>query len=108
MRGTAATFAAQGVRFVLQFGSQILLANLLSPADFGLVAMVAPILYFVQIFNELGLMQPTVQREEITRDQLEALFWINLLISTLLAGLMMLCSPLVAWFYGEPRLVPIT
>ena len=108
VRGTLVTFAAQGVRFVVQFGSQILLANLLLPADFGLVAMVTPLLYLVQVFNELGLMQATVQREEITHRQLAALFWINMLISTVLAAVMMLLSPVVAWLYGEPRLVAIT
>ncbi len=108
VRGAAVTFAAQGMRSVLQLGSQIVLAHLLMPAEFGLVAMVAPVLSLVQIFNELGLTQATVQRPEISHQELSALFWVNMAISSGLAVLMALLSPLVAWIYGEPRLVLIT
>jgi polysaccharide transporter, PST family len=105
--GAASTFLAQGLRFVLLFGSQIALAHLLSPSDFGLVAMIAPVLTFVQIFNELGLSQATIQRAEITHEELSGLFWINTAISTALALIMGLCAPLVAWFYGQPHLTAI-
>ncbi len=108
VRGTAVTFGAQGARFVIQFGSQILLANLLIPADFGLIAMVTPLLYLVQMFNELGLMQATVQREEITREQLSALFWFNMVVGLALCGGMMLLAPAVAWLYGDARLAAVT
>ncbi len=107
VHGAVATFAAQGLRFLLQFGSQIMLARLLAPADFGLIAMVAPVLAFVQIFNELGLSQATIQRKEITQGELTALFWINTLISLVMALVMAAISPLVARFYGEPRLTVI-
>ncbi len=107
VRGGLATFASQGLRIVLQFGSQIVLARLLLPADFGLLAMVAPLLTLVQIFNELGLSQATIQRAEISHGELSQLFWINLAASLALACLMALAAPLVAWFYGEPRLAMI-
>ena len=104
VRGAVATFTAQGLRFGLQFGSQIALARLLLPADFGLVAMIAPVLSFVQIFNELGLSQATIQRPHISQGQLTALFWINGGIGLVMALAMIAMSPLVAYFYGEPRL----
>ena len=107
VRGGLATFAAQGLRIVLQFGSQIVLARLLLPADFGLIAMVAPLLTLVQIFNELGLSQATIQRAEISHGELSQLFWINLAASLALGGAMALSAPVVAWFYGEPRLAMI-
>lgn len=53
-RGAAATFAAQGIRLVLQFRSKVALARLLTPAQFGIVAMVAPLVGLVQLFAELG------------------------------------------------------
>lgn len=105
--GAASTFVAQGLRFVLMLGSQIVLAHLLNPSDFGLVAMIAPVLTFVQIFNELGLSQATIQRAEITHEELSGLFWINTAISAALALIMGLCAPLVAWFYGQPHLTAI-
>lgn len=105
--GAVATFVAQALRFVLQFGAQVTLAHLLLPADFGLLAMIAPVLSFVQIFNELGLSQATIQKPEITQGELSALFWINVGISVTLATVMAAASPLVALFYGESRLTLI-
>ncbi len=108
VQGAALTFGSQGVRFVLQFTAQIALAHWLLPAQFGLVAMVAPVLSLVQVFNDLGLTQATIQRPAISHDELTALFWINLAVSGVLAAGLALASPGVAWFYGEPRLLPIT
>jgi PST family polysaccharide transporter len=108
VRGAAATFVAQGLRFVLQFGSQVALARLLMPAQFGLVAMLGPVVAFVGIFNELGLSQATIQRPNITHQELSNLFWINVAVSATLAVAMALCAPLIAWFYQEPRLTGIT
>ncbi len=52
---------AQAIRFVLQFASTIVLARLLVPQDFGLVAMVAVLVNFVGMFKDAGLAQATVQ-----------------------------------------------
>jgi polysaccharide transporter, PST family len=108
VRGAAATFIGQGLRFILQLASQVILARLLLPAEFGLVAMIGPVLSFVGIFNELGLSQATVQRPNITHQELSNLFWINIAVSTALAMLMCAGAPLIAWFYREPRLTAIT
>ncbi len=107
VRGAAATFVGQITRFVLQFGSQILLARLLLPAEFGLVAMIGPVLSFVAIFTDLGLTQATVQRPSITQAELSALFWINVGVSAALALLVALSAPLIALFYNEPRLTEV-
>jgi PST family polysaccharide transporter len=108
VRGIAVTFLSQGLRFLLQFGAQIVLAHWLLPREFGVIAMVAPVLSLVQVFNDLGLTQATIQRPEITHRELSTLFWINFAISAALAAIMILASPLVAWFYHEPRLILIT
>jgi polysaccharide transporter, PST family len=108
VRGAAATLLAQGARLGLQFGAQIALARLLQPSAFGLVAMVTPITGFMQIFNDMGLVQATVQRPTISQQELSALFWINLAVSVVLAAGLMSCAPLVAWFYRAPPTAPIT
>ncbi len=106
-KGAAVTLAAQGVRFVLQFGSQILLAHYLAPADFGVMAMAVPILSLVQIFNELGLSQATIQLETISQAQLSVLFWTNVAVSAALAAALAACAPLIALTYGQPRVAPV-
>jgi O-antigen/teichoic acid export membrane protein len=104
VRGGAVTLSSQAVKFVLQLGSTAVLARLLTPADFGLVAMVAAFTGFVSLFKDLGLSMATVQRAEITHEQVSTLFWINVALSIVLMGVAAGLAPTVAWFYGEPRL----
>ncbi|MGP1309915.1 MAG: lipopolysaccharide biosynthesis protein, partial [Phycisphaerales bacterium] len=108
VRGGLATVTAQGLKFVLNLGSTAVLARLLTPDDFGLVAMVAAVVGFAALFKDLGLSMATVQRETITHEQVSTLFWVNLAFSVLLALVVAAASPLVALLYGEPRLVAIT
>src|SRR5438270_574656 len=103
LQGAAATMAGQGVKFVLRFAVTVVTARLLNPADFGLVAMVAPILAFVNTVNDLGFTQAIVQRREITPQQISALHWMNLAVSLVLAALLVAASPLVSAVYHEPR-----
>ena len=107
-RGGLVTVSAQVVKFVLQMGSTMVLARLLTPADFGLIAMVAVFTGFIERFKDLGLSAATVQRREINHDQVSTLFWINLGVSTLLMILAAAAAPLVAWFYGEEELIAVT
>lgn len=101
--GAAASVISQAIRMMVQTGAQIMLARLLTPDAFGLVAMVAPVIGFAQLFGRLGLLESVVQRPEISRDELSALFWINVGLGVALAILLALISPLVAWMYGDPR-----
>jgi O-antigen/teichoic acid export membrane protein len=86
----------------------VVLARLLTPADFGLVAMVATITGLGQAFADLGLSEATIQRKEITHDQVSVLFWINLAIGIGLMLVTMGLAPFLAKFYRDPRLVNIT
>lgn len=102
LHGAAATLAAQAAKFVLRFASIVVMARLLTPGEFGIVAMVAPFLAFIATLNDLGFGQAVVQRRDISPSQLSALFWINAMVSTILAGALMAMSPLIVWIYGEP------
>jgi len=108
VRGGAVTLTSQGIKFGLQLGSTMVLARLLTPGDFGLIAMVTAITGFVAMFKDAGLSMATVQRREVTHAQVSTLFWINVALSVgvmlVVAGL----APLVARFYSEPRLVGVT
>ena len=106
-RGALVTGGAQVVKLGCQIVSVIVLSRLLAPADFGIVAMAAPVAAFVGLFLDLGLSQATVQKKSITHDEVNSLFWINMAVSLLLAGVMVLVSPLVAQFYKDPRVGPL-
>lgn len=95
---------AQGLRFMMQVGSTILLARLLTPEDFGLVAMVVVLVNFVALFQDAGLAQATVQRRAISHDQISTLFWLNCGLTLFLGSLVAALAPVIVWIYGEPRL----
>jgi O-antigen/teichoic acid export membrane protein len=106
--GAFVTIVAQGAQFVLSLGSIMILARLLTPKDFGLFAMVTTLIGYLRVFKDAGLSTATVQREGITNAQVSNLFWINVGISGAATLLLAASSPVVAWFYRDPRLVGIT
>jgi PST family polysaccharide transporter len=85
IRGGAATISAQGAKFLLHTGSIVILACLLTPQDFGLIAMVTAVTNFVMMFKDMGLSMATVQRAEINHAQISTLFWVNTAIGVALA-----------------------
>ncbi len=108
VRGGAYTLLAQAAKFVLGFGATVVLARLLTPADYGLVAMVAAFMSFAAIFRDLGLSMATVQQSKVTHDQVSTLFWVNQAIGLLLTIVVAACAPLVVWFYDTPALRDVT
>ena len=108
VRGGTVTVIAQAAKFILQTISAIVLSRLISPADFGLVAMVTAITAFMYSFNDLGLSMATIQRAEITHAQTSTLFWINVALGLAIAVITAGLAPAISWFYGEPRLLVIT
>src|SRR5437763_13968179 len=103
----AVTVSAQGAKFALSLVSTMILARLLTPRDFGLVAMVTTVTSFLIVFKDAGLSIATVQRERTTDAQVSNLFWINLGVSALGALILAALSPIIAWFYRDSLVTPI-
>ncbi|MBN1126167.1 MAG: oligosaccharide flippase family protein [Sedimentisphaerales bacterium] len=108
VRGGMTTIGSQGVQFVLRIAGTAVLARLLTPADYGLIGMVMVVVNFATMFKDAGLSMATVQKKDITHEQISTLFWLNILISVVLCLCVLACSPLVAWFYGKPELTTVT
>ncbi|MCE5229780.1 lipopolysaccharide biosynthesis protein [bacterium] len=108
IRGGALTLSAQAVKFCMQFGTTAVLARLLVPGDFGLIAMVMAVTGFVAMFKDAGLSMATLQRAEIDHAQVSSLFWINVGLSFILMLIVAALAPALAWFNHEPRLFGIT
>jgi len=108
VRGGAIMVFSQGCRFVLQTGSTVVLARLLTPADFGLIAMVAAVTNFAILFKDLGLSDATIQKGGINHGQISTLFWINSGLGLFISVIIVSLAPVVAWFYDDPRLTPVT
>ena len=107
VHGGAFAMVAEGVEFALRLGSIFVLARLLMPEEFGLVAMVIAFTAVAERFNDLGLSVATIQRRNITHDQVSTLFWVNAATGFAIALLVVALAVPIARFYGEPRLVAI-
>jgi polysaccharide transporter, PST family len=107
LRGGFVSVAMQYGNGVLQIVAAVVLARLLAPEDFGLVAIVTVLTSFAPFLIDFGLGDATVQRSKITRGQVNSLFWLSTGIGLAVAVIVVACSPLIAWIYGEPRLEPI-
>jgi O-antigen/teichoic acid export membrane protein len=101
------TLGAQGALYLVAFVATVVMARLLTPTDYGLVAMVTTISQLGQAFADLGLSEATIQREKINHEEVSALFWINVAIGLGLMLIMAALAPCLAWFYREPRLLKI-
>ena len=108
IRGGLARLCAQGATFILRIGSLMILARLLSPKDFGLVGMVTAVTGVLTLFRDFGLSSAAVQRATVTEEQISTLFWINILLGTVLGLVTLAMAPAIAAFYHEPQLVGVT
>lgn len=108
VRGTATTLGGQWLRFVLQLGTLAVLARLLTPGDFGLVAMVLAIAGVATLLADFGLSLAAVQAARLDHAQRSTLFWLNLAIGLVLAGALEAVAGLLADFYGRPEVESIT
>jgi len=108
VRGVFFMVGGGGTDLVVRLISTFLLARLLSPTDFGLVAMVLSVTAIAEQFSELGLSTATIQCRELSHQQVTNLFWINVgagcLFGLAISGL----APAIASFYGTPELVAMT
>lgn len=108
VRAAGFTWAAGTIDFALRFGSTAILARLVLPEHFGLVMMVTAVTAIADQFKDLGLSAATVQRKEVSHEEVTNLFWINVLAGLLIASIVSAASPLVAAYYKEPRLTLVT
>lgn len=107
VRGTAATLSGTWVKFIFQTATTIALAHLLTPLDFGLVAMVTAISGFADLMRDLGLSFAVVQAPRLSREQASTLFWYSSGLGAAGAITLVAIGPLLTDFYHEPHITTI-
>jgi O-antigen/teichoic acid export membrane protein len=107
LRGGTISVAMYYGNGVLQLVAMVILARLLAPEDFGLVAILWVLTSFAPWLIDFGLGDATTQRSKLTRSQVSSLFWLSSWIGLAVAVFVAACSPLIAWIYGQPRLEAI-
>lgn len=106
-RGAALTLGAQGAKILIQVASVVVLARLLTPHDYGLIAMVVAIIGVGEIFRDFGLSAAAIQARTLSRHQRDNLFWLNTAIGVVLTAAVYASAGLLALVYGEDELIPI-
>ena len=107
LRSGVTFVAVRGINIFVQLASTILLARLLGPHDFGLVAMVLALTGFAPMLIDLGTSDAASQKMQISRVEVSTLFWLNVAVGVLLTLLLISGSPFIARFFGEPYLTGI-
>jgi len=97
-------FGQQGIQFVIS----IILARLLLPEEFGLIAMLMIFMAIAQSFINSGFGQALIQKQDATHIDECSIFYFNILVGFLAAGLLCLAAPWIARFYNQPLLVTLT
>lgn len=104
-RGSIVTLASQGAKIVLQLLSIVILARLLSPHDYGLLAIVLVVVGAGEVFRDFGLTPATIQAKSVSDAQRTNLFWWSTGIGAVLAIAMFALAEPVANLTENPELV---
>jgi len=107
-RGAFATTLGLGARLVIQVGGVVVLARLLSPHDYGIVAMVLAIVGVGDLLRDFGLSSAAIQAPQLSRGQRDNLFWTNSAIGLALGVVTFALAHPIAAFYDTPELVAVT
>jgi O-antigen/teichoic acid export membrane protein len=107
VRGAAATISASGLALAAQLVSTVILARLLTPADFGVVAMVTTFSLLVASFGLNGFTEAVIQFEEVDHYTASNLFWLNSGAGVVLAIAFMAAGSLLVRFYGNPQVAHV-
>ncbi|CAZ90347.1 putative Polysaccharide transporter protein [Thiomonas arsenitoxydans] len=104
VRWTAVSAATGALVQLLQV---VMLTRILTPADYGIMAIVAAVLTFPWVLNGTGLNSAFIHRRDVTEGERSSLFWAGVLFALFLGAVVLALAPLIAWLYGDARLLPL-
>lgn len=107
VRGAAVSLGGQVVKGLVQIGGVVVLARLLTPRDYGLLAMVTVVVGVGDILRDFGLSTAAVRAPTLSRGMRDNLFWLNTLIGLVLAGATVAIGPLVSGLMHQAALTDI-
>lgn len=107
IRGAGAAIVGQASNFIVQIGSVMILARLLTPVDFGVVTMVTTFSLLFRSFGLNGFTELVMQCEDLTHSLASNLFWIELGLGAILTLVFAGSGPLLALFYHNSTVAPV-
>lgn len=107
VKGGVYSLASSLFAIGIQLGSVMVLARLLAPETFGLIAMLSIFTGLAAMLKDAGLSAATVQREHLTHAQISNLFWCNVMLGLILTLTFAALAPVLAWLYHDDRILNI-
>ncbi|NWK74513.1 lipopolysaccharide biosynthesis protein [Acinetobacter sp. SwsAc6] len=98
---------AQFIKILCQIMSLVVLARLIPPNEYGIMAMAGVIVALGFLFRDMGTSAALIQKETINENLKNAVFWLNVLTGGLLAVVICLLSPLAVSYFNEPKLLKV-
>jgi len=108
LSGALWSVTSQTGRQAILLLSNVILARLLTPHDFGLTATALIFVNFAIILAEQGFGAALIQRKEVSEEHLSSIFWVNVALGLAFTALFLAGAPLIARAYGEEGLIPLT
>ena len=99
---------SNGLQQLLSLAFGVILARKLSQEDYGMVGMLAIFSAVAACMQEGGFIAALNRKKEVTQRDYNAVFWMSILTSVCFYLLFFFSAPLIARFYDEPRLVPLS
>lgn len=93
-------FGTVGIQFIIQ----IILARLLSPDDYGAIALITVFITVSNVFVQNGFNTALIQRQDVTEEDYSSVFWISMLVALVCYIVLVILSPFIADFYSMPVL----
>lgn len=97
-----------GMMQVLNLVFGIFLSRLLSPSDYGIVGALTIFSALAVIFSESGFILAIVNKKTISRKDYDSVFWFNVAMSGIIYLILWFCAPLIARFYSQPEMIPLS
>ena len=93
---------------VLNIFFTIFLARILTPEDYGPIGMLAIFSAIAMSLQDSGFVAAIANRKEVKHDDYNSVFWFSILISILMYSVLYACAPLLASFFNQPVLIPLS
>ncbi len=108
VRNGIVAFSTKILRTIVMVATTAVLARILTPEDFGIVAIGLVVTGLVAIFADSGLPTATINKKDLTAREVSGLFWINLGLGVVSVFVISALTPFIAWLYSDNRLVGVT
>lgn len=98
---------SQVVKIIVQLINIVYLARLIPPSEYGIMAMALVIINFGMLIRDLGTAAALIQRKTIDDNIINSVFWLNVFMGVCISVGVVLCSPVISYFFREPKLTAV-